>query len=108
MIDPNKGASQNLLDRLREGSYERFHTQLLEAIETLLNDFEMDWDDLAEKLHWPLSEYRVPIRYLTGQEIKQIIGDDLSSDELNDIAAAFSAEPYIIFRPRFPWIEKKL
>lgn len=108
MIDPNQGASEELLKRLKEGSFERFQTQLLEAIEILLNDFDMTWDDLANKLQWPWNRYRTPVRILTGQEIKSFISNEgygeMTLGHLNDIAAAFSVEPYIIFRPRMPWI----
>lgn len=96
MIDANKDTSDEVLRRLREGSYERFRLQLFKAVEQLLADFEMTWDDLA-----------TVIGYGTGGFFKNALGttNSLTLTDLNEIAAVFSAEPYIIFRPRKPWIQ---
>lgn len=105
MIDPNQGASPEALDRLRQESFERTQVQIIQAIEKQLEDYQMTWDDLAAKLQWP---FRNEDTLCDGQIIKQLAGDvALSIVDLNDIAAVFSAEVYIIFRPRFPWIPKR-
>ena len=98
MVDPNQGTSQETLDRLREESYERTRLQILQAVEQQLTDYGMTWDDLAEKLKWP-----------SGQGFKGFVGDgqDLNIASLNEIAAVFSAEVYVIFRPRFPWVPRR-
>lgn len=105
MIDPNRGTTEEVLRRLKEGSEERFRTQLLESIRLLLNDFQMTWDDLAEKLKW-FAEFDCPRRMLSGDTIKRYLGQN-SPDirEINEIAHVFSAEPYIIFRPRKPYTQ---
>jgi hypothetical protein len=96
MIDANKGASEETLRRFKEASYERFRIELIASIERLLDDFEMTWDDLAKKLMW---------FSLTGSGVKDRLGGAyIGVEELNEIAHVFSAEPYIIFRPRFPYI----
>jgi len=101
MIDANRGATEETLRRLQEESYERFRTELFKSVEQLLTDFEMTWDDLAEKLKWP---WLSRSRYMTGAEIKQHLGiKPLTTFTLNEIAAVFSAEPYVIFKPRLPW-----
>lgn len=96
MINPNKDASEDVLRRLKDGSYERMRVELKNSIELKLRDFDMTWDDIAEKLE----------RGLLGPEIKNMIIDhpDLNLTDLNDIAHLFSCELYIIFRPREPWV----
>jgi len=102
MIDANKGASEEVLRRLKEESYERFRIQLYEAVRKLLFDFEMTWKDLADKLSWQSPFGGV----CTGDEIKKIVGSlSLRVEEINQIAHCFSSEPYVIFRPRQPWIK---
>jgi hypothetical protein len=96
MIDPNKGASDEVLERLKQESYERFRIQLINSIEKLLDDFHMTWDDLGKKLGWP--------GYLRGCDLKSYL-DDIPLEDLNCIAHAFSTEPYVIFRPRMPWTQ---
>ncbi len=95
MIDPNKGCSQSVLKRLQDASNERFRIELFKAIEKLLEDFDMTWDDLAWKYGWNGS----------GASFKTYLGDsdEVTLKELNKVAAVFSSEPYIIFRPRKPW-----
>ena len=99
MIDPNQGASPETLDRLLEESYERTRLQILQAVEQQLTDYGMTWDDLASKLGWGD----------TGAGVKQYVGswDHVSPIDLNQIAAVFSAEIYVIFRPRFPWVPRR-
>jgi len=98
MIEANRGASEDSLRRAKEESYERFKLQMLEAIERQLEHFEMTWDDLAARLCWSSPP-------MTGQEVKKKVGDNGTTDEmLNDIAHVFSAEIYMIFRPRWPWV----
>lgn len=95
MIDANKGANEETLRRLRDESLERLCLELLKSIEQLLTDFEMTWDDLAEKLGFSRA---------CGPYVKSMFGGDaMDVCLLNSIAHIFSTEPYIIFRPRFPW-----
>ena len=109
MINPNRSTSEDVLRRLKQASYERMRVELKCSIELLLKDFEMSWDDLADKLKWPWNRHHSSIRFLSGEEVKQVIIDEgfypLTLDTLNEIAHIFSAEPYIIFRPRLPWIK---
>lgn len=103
MNDPNKGTSELVLWRLKEASLERFRIELFNAVKKLLEDFDMTWGDLAKKLDWqaygPLGHHD-----MKPEELKTEIGvNELSLKELNDIAHVFSAEPYIIFRPRKPF-----
>jgi len=103
MIDANRGTSEEVQKRLREGSAERFQTQLFESIRLLLNDFQMSWDELAEKLQWP---YQIVRGVRSGGNVRfRISHHDLTVKEINEIAHVFSAEPYIIFRPRKPYTQ---
>ena len=96
MINPHKGESDLVLRRLKKGSEERFRIQLFEAIRMLLDDFDMTWKELAAK---------VSIR-TGGDTLRAYVGHhDLDIVELNEIAHVFSAEPYIIFRPRKPYTQ---
>lgn len=112
MIDANKGCTEETLRRFKDASYERFRIELIKAIEQLLVDFEMDWDDLAEKLQWRVQDGSIFTAAfgpnMTGDQVRQHIGgcSIVPSDigELNDIAHVFSMEPYILFRPRLPYI----
>jgi hypothetical protein len=100
MIDPNRGASDEVLEQQKEESYERMRLQLFEAVEKKLAEFGMTWDDLAAKLKWE-SFPREGI--VSGDKVRAEVGDGLLVlEEVNDIAHCFSAEAYIIFRPRFP------
>ena len=91
MIDANRGATEETLRRLQAESYERFRLELFKSVEQLLADFEMTWDDLAGKA-------------MTGKQLKEIVGSgNIDLENLNEIAAVFSAEPYVIFKPRLPW-----
>ena len=97
MKNPNRGASKDLLQRYMEASYERMRVELKCSVELLLKDFDMTWDDIAESLDCGL----------LGPEVKKMVIDNpqLNLVDLNDIAHIFSCEPYIIFRPRLPWIK---
>ena len=100
MTDPNKGTSEITLRRYKEASLERFHIELFNSVKKLLQDFDMTWGDLNEKLGWWSGN-----KERCGELLKKYIGmKELSVEEINAIAHAFSAEPYIIFRPRMPFI----
>jgi hypothetical protein len=92
MVDPNRATSEEVLRRLKAASYERMRNELKCSVELLLRDFDMDWSDLA-----PLLMTNIPK--------KDIVQDNLTLTQLNDIAHIFSTEIYIIFRPREPWIK---
>lgn len=96
MIDPNRGISKELLDRAREESEERFRLQVFNAVEKILDDLDMTWDDLT---------FSIP-GFVAGEELRRFIGTDqgLTLKILNDVASSFGCEPYIIFRPRSPHI----
>ncbi len=105
MIDPNQGTSPESLERLRQESLERTQIQILQAIEKQLEDYQMTWDDLADKLQWPS---RRDDTHCDGQTVKMLAGEEfLNLYDLNEVASVFSAEVYIIFRPRFPWVPKR-
>jgi len=96
MIDPNKGCSDETLRRLKEESYERFRIELFASVKQLLDGFQMTWQDLADRLQWE--------QVGTADLLKQEIGAKmLTVEELNQIAHCFSADVYLIFRPRYPW-----
>lgn len=107
MSNPNRGASEEVLNRLRDESYERMRIELFNSIKQLLIDHDMTWDDLAEKLKWikHLGDgMGINTVYYNGEEVKNSIGTHvISVRQLNQIAHCFSAEAYIIFRPRFPF-----
>ena len=101
MIDSNKGVSTEMLELLRQESYERMCTQIKTTIEQKLIDFQMTWDDLAERLQWEDDGGDIA----NGQQVKYFWeAEERTLVELNDIAHVFSAEVYVIFRPRYPWI----
>jgi len=94
MINPNRDASEDVLRRLKEGSYERMRVELKCSVEAKMKDFDMTWEDIGCALD--LNEDTARWRVMKGL---------LSLDALNTIAHIFSCEPYIIFRPRDPWIK---
>lgn len=97
MINANRNASAEVLQQHKELSYERFRTQFAEAVEQKLIDFEMTWDDLAEKLQY---------KGTNGDYIKNMVRTGgLVSEVMNDLAHIFSCEVYVILRPRKPWIQ---
>ena len=91
-INPNRDTSEEVLRRLKEASYERMRIELKCSIEMLMKDFDMDWNALCPLL-------------MTNTPKKDIIQDNLTLAQLNDIAHIFSCEIYIIFRPRNPWTQ---
>lgn len=97
MTNPNQNTSESVLRRLKEASYERMRVELKCSVELKMKEFGMDWDDLAEILE----------RGLFGHEVKKMVIDFPKLDlvDLNDLAHIFSCEPYIIFRPREPWVK---
>ena len=104
MINPNRATSEDVLRRLKEASYERMRVELKCTIELLMKDFDMTWDDLGELLGFgPTGETDIQTRADRVREY--IIQDGLFLNELNAIAHVFSCEPYILFRPREPWIK---
>lgn len=109
MIDPNRHTTPTVLQRLKEGSEERFRIMLFTTVKRNLDDFNMTWDDLAKKLHWHWNRQTTPVRYFTGEEVKAAIGGHgfktMNIIDINDITHVFSAEPYIIFRPRKPYTQ---
>ena len=104
MINPNRATSEEVLRRLKAASYERMRVELKCSIELLLKDFGMTWDDLGE-LHGfgPTGETDIETR---ADRIKNhVIQGGIFLEELNALAHTFSCEPYIIFRPREPWVK---
>lgn len=98
MINPNRQTSEEVLRRLKEGSYERMRVELKNSIESKMRDFGMDWDDIGGLLGMEKRPSR-------GNCAKyRILFVNLTLIELNAIAHLFSCEPYILFRPRDPWI----
>ena len=104
MINPNQNTSEDTLRRFKEASYERMRVELKCSVELKLKDFGMTWDDLGELLGFgPTGETDVQTR---ADRVRERIGQGgIFLEELNTIAHIFSCEPYIIFRPRDPWIK---
>lgn len=100
MINPNRETSEEVLRRLKEASYERMRIELKNTIEMLMHDFDMTWNDLGHLLGMKGIE-KNPMWEKYAKE--SIIEEEMSLEELNDLAAVFSCEPYVIFRPRSPW-----
>ena len=105
MINPNQSTSEDVLRRLKQASYERMRVELKCSIELLLKDFDMTWDDLGRLLG--MREHpngpNKPSRAVKTKGI--VIQGKYTLEELNALAHIFSCEPYIIFRPRLPWIK---
>lgn len=101
MINPNKGTSEDVLSRLKLASKERMLIEIKDTIDTHLKEFKMSWDDLARLLGMPEQNARKESRSLI--LMRRILNGKFTVNDLNTIAHLFSAEPYIIFRPRFPW-----
>ena len=94
MINPNRDVSEEVLQQYKQESYERFRVQFATAVEQKLLDFEMSWDDLATRL-----------KYFNGTTVKGVVRNGhISAEKINAIAHVFSCEPYIILRPRNPWV----
>lgn len=102
MIDPNRKTSEDVLRRLKEGSYERMRVELKCTLEAKMKDFKMSWDDIGRLLgmktrtpgNGPSRADRIKHRIIQGQ---------VTLNDLNTLAHLFSCEPYILFRPREPW-----
>lgn len=105
MINANKSTTPETLRRLKEGSEERFRIQLFEAVTMSLDTFEMTWQDLADKIKRTYKSFPT-LMAVTGDELRRYVGNHaLNVIEINEIAHIFSAEPYIIFRPRKPYTQ---
>lgn len=101
MKNPNENTSEDVLRRLKEGSYERMRTELKCSVELLMKDFEITWDDMGRLLGMKKKMLNGMSRV---DRIKwQTIQGRLTLHDLNTLAHLFSCEPYIIFRPRLPW-----
>jgi len=65
----------------------------------------MSWKDLADKIEGSYKSFPT-LMAKTGDELRRYVGNhSLSIIEINEIAHVFSAEPYIIFRPRKPYTQ---
>lgn len=102
MINPNRDASEDVLRRLKEASYERMRVELKCSVELLMKDFQMDWDDIGRLLQVVDNHRSKRTRAEIARE--RIIQGQVTLKDLNLLAHLFSCEPYIIFRPRMPWI----
>ena len=103
MINPNRDTSEEVLRRLREASYERMRVELKCSVELLMKDFKMTWDDIGELLGFgPTGETDIETR--ADRVRNHVIQGGIFLEELNRIAHVFSCEPYILFRPRHPWV----
>lgn len=103
MINPNQETSEDVLRRLREASYERLRVELKCTAELLMKDFGMTWDDLGRLLGMKQKTWQGRTRADVTKH--KIIQGSLTLDDLNLLAHTFSTEPYIIFRPREPWVK---
>ena len=105
MINPNRATSEDVLRRLKEASYERMRVELKCSVELLMKDFGMTWDDLGLLLGMKKKFYGP--RNLSRADLirDRFIQDQVTLNDLNTLAHIFSTEPYIIFRPREPWIK---
>ena len=104
MENPNRDTSEEVLRRLQEGSYERMRVELKNSVESKMRDFGMDWDDLGRLLGM---ETKTPGNGPSrGDHAKwKVVQGQITLAELNEITHIFSCEPYLIFRPRSPWIQ---
>ena len=103
MINPNQAISKDVLQRLKEASYERMRVELKCSIELLMKDFDMTWDELGVLLG---EEERTPGNGPSRADRAKwkVVQGQITLVELNALAHIFSYEPYIIFRPRNPWV----
>ena len=103
MTNPNRDTSEDVLRRLKEASYERMRVELKCSVELLMRDFDMDWDDLGRLLGMKEKIWQGRTR---GEVVRnKIIEGSLTLNDLNALAHLFSCEPYLIFRPREPWVK---
>ena len=103
MTNPNQNTSEDVLRRLRDASYERMRVELKCSVELLMKDFDMNWDDLGRLLGMKQKTWQGRIRADVAKH--NIIQGSLTLNDLNLLAHIFSTEPYIIFRPREPWVK---
>lgn len=103
MLNPNKGTSEEVLRRLKEGSYERMRVELKNSVESKMRDFGMSWDDVGRLLGIAIRPQGYePSRGDTAKW--QVIQGEINLTDLNALTHLFSCEPYVIFRPRDPWV----
>ncbi len=104
MINPNRDTSEEVLRRLKEESYERMRVELLNSVEAKMRDYSMNWDDIGRLLE---IENRPREHGITrGDTAKfRVVQGEMTLAELNALTHIFSCEPYLIFRPREPWIK---
>ena len=104
MINPNQDTTEETLKLLKEGSYERMRVELKNTIETKMRDFEMNWNDIGRLLG---IKTRTPEKNPSRGEVAKwrILYGQVTLGDLNTLAHLFSCEPYILFRPRGPWIK---
>lgn len=104
MINPNRETNEETLRRLKDGSYERTRVELKNSVESKMRDFDMNWDDLGRLLG---IETRTPGNGPSrGDTAKwRVLQGQMTLTELNALAHIFSCEPYILFRPRDPWVK---
>jgi len=104
MINPNRETSDEVLRLLKEGSYERMRVELKNSIELKMRDFGMNWDDLGRLLKL---ETMVPRKGLSSGDLAKwyVFQGLVTLEDLNALAHLFSCEPYILFRPRDPWVK---
>ena len=103
MINPNCDTSKDVLRRLKQASYERMRVELKCSVELLMKDFGWTWDDLGRLLgvRGNITRDQTP-----GDIAKhRIVQGQVTLNDLNTLAHLFSTEPYILFRPREPWIK---
>ena len=96
MINANRDTSGETLQQHKEESHERFRVEFANAVEQKLIDFEMTWEELSEQLDWECTTDEVKLTVKMGM---------LTTEDMNDLAHVFSCEPYIILRPRLPWVQ---
>ena len=103
MINPNQNTSEDTLRRLKEASYERMRVELKCSTELLMKDFNMTWDDLGKLLK---VKGNIACGRTRANIIKhRVVQGQVTLNDLNTLAHIFSTEPYIIFRPREPWVK---
>lgn len=107
MINPNRETSEDVLRRLKEASYERTRNELKCSVELLMKDFDMGWDDIGRLLGMKKKLQRPREEMETRADLVKwkIIQGPITLNDLNTLAHLFSCEPYIIFRPREPWVK---
>lgn len=104
MENPNREASLEVLERLKQGSYERMRVELKNSVESKMRDFDINWDDLGRLLG--IAKMPEDCNLSRGDTAKwRIVQGQITLAELNTLTHIFSCEVYIIFRPRDPWVK---